>query len=117
MRNALAILLALAAPLAAHAQTANKSAFILNEYDVHDPAAFKQFVEEVDASLKPFSGQSVLREKVVSPFGGVPASLVVITFPSVVEARAWLASPDYAKLKTDRDKAASARAYLVETLD
>lgn len=95
----------------------NKGAFLLYEFDVKDPAAFKPLAAEIRASLKDFKGEFVMREKVESLFGGAPSNLSVISFPGVADARTWLASPIYTKLKADLDKAASVRSYLVEKLD
>ena len=93
------------------------SAFVLFEFEVHDPAAFKDYAPKVRATIKDFKGEFVMREKVASLFGGEPSNLSVVSFPSVEDARAWLASDDLAKLKAERDKIASVRTYLVEKLD
>jgi uncharacterized protein (DUF1330 family) len=95
----------------------NKGAFLLYEFDIKDPATFKPLAAEIRASLKDYKGEFVMREKVESLFGGAPSNLSVISFPGVAEARTWLASPTYTKLKADLDKAASVRSYLVEKLD
>lgn len=97
--------------------TPSHSAFVLYEFDVKDPAAFKDYAPRVRATLKDFKGEFVMREKVTSLFGGTPSNLSVISFPSVADARKWLDSPELAKLKEGRDKIAAVRTYLVEKLD
>ena len=92
-------------------------AFVLFEFEVRDPAAFKEYSPKVRATIKGFKGEFVMREKVASLFGGEPSNLSVVSFPSVEDARAWLASDELAKLRPERDKIASVRTYLVEKLD
>ncbi len=94
-----------------------KGAFVLFEYDVKDPAVFKKVTNDTQASLRDFKGEFAMREKVQSLFGGAPTNLSVISFPSIADARAWLASPGRAGLQPERDKAATVRSYLVEKLD
>lgn len=93
------------------------SAFVLLEFDVKDPVAFKQFAPKVRATLKDYKGEFVMREKVDSLFGGKASNLSVISFPTVEDARKWLASPEIEKMKPERDKIADVRTYLVEKLD
>ena len=92
-------------------------AFVLYEFEVHDPAAFKDYAPKVRATLKDYKGEFVMREKVASLFGGEPSNLSVISFPTVADARKWLASDELIKLRTERDKIASVRTYLVEKLE
>ena len=92
-------------------------AFVLFEFEVHDPAAFKEYGPKVRATLKDYKGEFVMREKVASLFGGTPSNLSVVSFPSIEDARKWLASDELGKLRVERDKIASVRTYLVEKLD
>lgn len=92
-------------------------AFVLYEFDVKDPEAFKSYAPKVRASLKDYKGEFVMREKVASLFGGTPSNLSVISFPSVDDARKWLGSPELAKLNEARGKIADVRTYLVEKMD
>ncbi len=94
-----------------------KGAFVLFEYDIKDPAVFKKVTGDTQASLRDFKGEFVMREKVESLFGGAPTNLSVISFPSIADARAWLASPGRAGLRSEREQAAAVRSYLVEKLD
>lgn len=96
---------------------ASHQAFVLLEFDVKDPPAFKDFASNVRATLKDFKGDFVMREKVDSLFGGKASNLSVISFPTVDDARKWLDSPEIAKLNEQRDKIASVRTYLVEKMD
>ena len=92
-------------------------AFVLYEYQIRDPAKFPAFSAKVRDSLKDFKGELVKREKVPSIFGGGPSTLSVISFPSVRDARDWLASPAAVELKAARDKVADVDTYLVEKLE
>ena len=122
VRFALALSLVTAAtfvvPAAAQKMPApSRSAFVLYEYDVKDPAAFKELAPKVRASLNDYKGEFVMREKVDSLFGGKASNLSVVSFPTVEDARRWLASPELAKLNAARTSIADVRTYLVEKLD
>ena len=103
--------------LAQKMPTPSHSAFVLLEFDVKDPVAFKEYAPKVRATLKDYKGEFVMREKVDSLFGGKASNLSVISFPTVDDARKWLASPEIEKMKPARDKIADVRTYLVEKLD
>ena len=92
-------------------------AFVLFEFEVHDPGAFKDYAPKVRATIKDYKGEFVMREKVASLFGGEPSNLTVVSFPSIEDARKWLASDELTKLRVERDRIASVRTYLVEKLD
>jgi uncharacterized protein (DUF1330 family) len=111
------MVLASPAVLAQKLSSPTHQAFVLYEFEVHDPAGFKALAAKVRDSLKAFKGEFVMREKVSSIFGGTPSNLSVISFPSVEDARTWLASPELAALKAERDKVADVRTYLVEKLE
>lgn len=125
MKTALRYVLALGLILAACAGPASAQkmptpshlAFVLLEFDVKDPVAFKDFAPKVRATLKDFSGEFVMREKVDSLFGGKAANLSVLSFPTIDDAKKWLASPEVTKLNAQRDKIADVRTYLVEKMD
>ena len=114
---------ALAATLAAlpaHAETTAApapKAFVLIEYQVRDQPLFVKLRDQVRASLKSYKGDLVTREKVAPIFGGNPTNLSVISFPSIEDARTWLASKELAAVAPERDKAAKVSTYLVEKLD
>ena len=93
------------------------SAFVLFEFDVKDKAALPKVAAATRESSKHFKGEFVMREKVDSLFGGTPANLSVISFPTVADAKAWLASPEFIALKPERDKVADVRTFLVEKMD
>ena len=96
---------------------ASDAAFVLFEYQIHDQANFPAFSAKVRESLKDSKGAFVKREKVPSVFGGGPATLSVISFPSAQDARDWLASPAVVALKAARARVADVDTYLVEKLD
>ena len=92
-------------------------AFVLLEFDVKDPAAFRELAPKVRATLKDYKGEFVMREKVDSLFGGKASNLSVVSFPTVEDAKKWLDSPEIAKIRPERDKIADVRTYLVEKMD
>ena len=93
------------------------AAFVLYQFQVRDQAKFPALSAKVRDSLKAFHGEFLQREKMPSIFGGGPATLSVISFPNVGDARGWLASPAVAELKAAREKVVDVDTYLVEKLD
>ena len=95
----------------------DSSAFVLYQFQVRDQEKFPALSAKVRDSLKDFKGEFLKREKMPSIFGGGPSTLSVISFPSVQDARNWLASPTVTELKTARGKVVDVDTYLVEKLD
>jgi uncharacterized protein (DUF1330 family) len=99
----------------AQAQTARPPAYLVADVDVTDEAAFRAYAATVPDTLKPFNGRNLVRSKPVPKEGAASSRLVVITaFDSLADAEKWYASPAYAALIPERQKAAKAQIYIVE---
>ena len=66
----------------------------LREIDPHPD--IQEYLERIQGTLHPFSGRFILHGGAIDVREGVwPGNLVIIEFPSMVEARAWYASLAY----------------------
>lgn len=105
-------------PAVAQTMPAKSKVFVLIEYQVLDQPSFAKVRDQVRDTLKTHKGDVVAREKVNPIFGGNnPTNLSIVSFASVQDARAWLASKELAALAAQRDKAAKVTTYLVEQID
>lgn len=91
-------------------------AYVINDMVVTDPALLEDYKRLSPATVARHGGRFLARGGRVEPIEGdwSPARIVVIEFPSVEQARAWLDSPDYAPARALRQRAAVSRLIVVE---
>lgn len=89
--------------------------YLVVEYEITDPAGFKAYVQSSNA-LKSSRVFLARHAKGASLSGEVPKWIGIIQYPSIEEALAHDASPEYAALKPLRDKSTKWRSYVVEGL-
>ena len=72
-------------------------AYVIVDVEVRDPEAYRDYTQAVPATLEPFGGRFIVRGGAVETLEGDwrPQRVVVIEFPSVEQAKAWHASPEY----------------------
>jgi len=102
-----------------HAQQVKTApAYLISEADsIADLTAMKKYGEKVPETLSPFNGHYhfvVAGGKAQSLDGEAPQGIVVITFDSAEQARAWYDSPAYQTIKPIRQNAVKGRMFLVE---
>ena len=115
----LAVLALLTISAPAGAQTAPATvarAYMINEINVTDPAAYAEYVRRAPAVVAAFGGRYLVRAGVVTPAIGEPptARIVVVEFPSRQAAADFLASPEYQAILPIRQAASTSRAYIVD---
>jgi uncharacterized protein (DUF1330 family) len=94
------------------------SAYLIVHLEITDPAAFEAYRKVAGPTLAPYGG------KALAAFGRFevmecmihPKSVLVIEFPSVEQAKKWYASPEYAPLIAQRQRAANSTVILTEGL-
>jgi uncharacterized protein (DUF1330 family) len=91
-------------------------AYVIVEVEVHDPARYEAYKTMVPPSLAKYGGRFIVRGGEVTPLEGgwAPKRLVVIEFPSVGQAKAWWASPEYAEAKALRQATSTGRMIVVD---
>ena len=94
-------------------------AYVIVDVDVTDEARAARYRELSGASVAQHGGHFVVRGGTMSVFEGTwdPRRLVVIEFPTMVAARAWYDSDDYAEARVVRAGAGEWRMVAVEGVD
>ena len=94
------------------------AAYVVVQVDVKDPSRSEGYKKMVPPSLEKFGGRFIVRGGQVHPMEGTwsPKRFVVVEFPSVEQAKAWWASPEYAEAKALRQATADSQLIIVEGL-
>ena len=93
-------------------------AYVINDMEVTDPVTFEQYRQLSPATVAKYGGRFLVRGGTVKPQEGdwAPKRLVVLEFPSIELARAWIDSPEYAPARRLRQISAVSRLLIVEGL-
>ncbi len=96
----------------------SKPAFFIFDAIVHDFAAMKPYMEQVEATYQPFGGQLLVRggSLEIIEGQGPQGQLIILQFPSLEAAHAWHASAEYQAILAHRLSAATTHAWLAEGL-
>ncbi len=92
------------------------AAYIIVQIDITDPEAFDVYRAQVPPTLELFGGEYIVRggeQEILEGEWAYPRC-VVLKFPSMEQARAWHASPEYEAPKALRQSAAKGNMLLVE---
>jgi uncharacterized protein (DUF1330 family) len=92
------------------------AAYIVVQVDVKDPARYERYKSMVPPTLAKFGGRFVVRGGKTETLEGdwAPKRFVLVKFPSVEQAKAWWASPEYAEAKALRQATADTLMILAE---
>ena len=115
----LPVLAAFAVALAASGAWAETApAYLVVEISVHDQEGFSEYAEKASATIAQYGGTFIAMDGSPEAVEGEPpnGNAVLIQFPSVEQARAWLESPEYGAVKGIRHRTADTRQFLVEGL-
>ena len=98
------------------AQDAKAPAYVMLEFTVKDPEAFKDYAQRSPATVTQHGGRFVVRPgKIVALKGDAPKGpFAVLAFDSAEQAQKWASSPEYTALVPLRDKSADVRIFVVE---
>lgn len=82
---------------------------------ISDPETYKRYVQQVEATLKPFGGRFIARkpEPEALEGGPAPSRAVILEFPDEAKARAWHASPPYQPVMKLRQSASKGTLLLL----
>jgi len=80
------------------------AAYVIVQVDVNDPVRYEDYKSMVPPSIAKFGGRFLVRGgKTHTLEGGwAPKRFVMVEFPSVEQAKAWWASPEYSAAKALR---------------
>lgn len=93
-------------------------AYIVADIDVTDPVKYEDYKKLVPASIALYGGRYLTRGGATTTLEGdrTPSRVVILEFPNADRARAWYASPEYAKARAARAGAANTQILVVEGL-
>jgi uncharacterized protein (DUF1330 family) len=95
---------------------AKPPAYVINEVEIIDEAAFKEFTPKVVESVKAAGGKFLTRGsgQIIPLDGQAPKRVNMQVYESMEKAQAWRASAAWKDLTPLREKATKMRAYIVE---
>lgn len=91
-------------------------AYIINDMEVTDPKLLEDYKKLSPATVQQYGGKFLARGGTVEKLEGTwaPKRLVILEFPSVEQAKAWVDSPEYAPARRLRQQASRSNIIVVE---
>lgn len=91
-------------------------AYVINDMEVTDPVTFDEYRRLSPATVAQYGGRFLARGGTTEPLEGgwEPRRLVILEFPSVAQAKAWIDSPEYAPARALRQASAKSRMVVTE---
>ncbi|MFZ9252642.1 MAG: DUF1330 domain-containing protein [Hylemonella sp.] len=91
-------------------------AYIINDMAITDPQGFEEYKKLSPATVTAYGGRFLARGGEMEYVEGdwQPRRLVVLEFPSMDQAKAWLESPEYAHARRLRQISAKSRMVIVD---
>ena len=92
------------------------SAYVIVDIEVMDPEGYKEYVKLAPDTLKIYGGKYIARGGKNETLEGDwhAKRLVILEFPNMEQARAWLNSPEYAPARKLRHQYAKTNMVVVE---
>jgi uncharacterized protein (DUF1330 family) len=92
------------------------TAYVLVDIEVTDPARYAIYKEMAAPTLAPYGGRYIVRGGAVEQLEGEWKTnrFVVVEFPSVERAKAWLEGPEYHDARALRHETARSKMIVVE---
>ena len=91
------------------------AAYVVVDIEVLEPVEYEEYKNLAAPSVTAYGGRYVVRGGLTEVLEGdwVPNRLVVLEFPTVAQAQAWWASPEYGVAKVIRQRTARTNMVLV----
>jgi uncharacterized protein (DUF1330 family) len=91
-------------------------AYVINDMEITDPVFFAEYRSLSPATVAQYGGRFLARGGAVESLEGdwLPSRLVILEFPSVDQAKAWIDSVDYAPARRLRQMSAKSNLIVVE---
>ena len=92
------------------------TAYVINDMDVTDPGLLEEYKKLSPATVQQYGGRFMARGGRVERLEGTwsPKRVVIIEFPSIDEARAWVDSAEYAPARRLRQQSSNSNIIVVE---
>ena len=94
-----------------------KPAYILVDVDIHNPEIYESYKQQAVPIVKAFGGEYIARGgalDVVQDELWSPTRIVLLKFPSMAKAKAFIESPEYAPVKQMRMDNSTGTLVIVE---
>jgi uncharacterized protein (DUF1330 family) len=91
-------------------------AYIIVDINVHDPVRYEEYKRLAAPTVTAHGGKYIVRGGRVETLEGdwSPTRLVILEFPTVEQAKAWLNSDDYKPIRKIRHETATSQMIVVE---
>lgn len=91
-------------------------AYVIVDIHIIDPVTYAEYKDLAPIAVAQYGGRYLARGGVVESLEGdwQPGRLVILEFPTVDAAKAWLDSPEYNPAKSLRHQAARSSMVVVE---
>ncbi len=92
------------------------SAYVINDMDVTNPELLEEYKKLSPATVARYGGRFIVRGGRSEALEGKwnPKRLVILEFPSVSQAKAWVDSAEYAPARSLRQQASRSNIIVVE---
>jgi len=92
------------------------TAYIILDIEVNDPAGYEEYKKLGPPTVALYGGKYVARGGKTETLEGdwQPGRIVMLEFPSLEQAKAWINSPEYAPGRALRHKYALSKTIVVE---
>ena len=91
-------------------------AYVINDMDVTDPQLFEEYKKLSPPTVAQYGGKFLARGGRTETLEGAwsPRRLVILEFPDMASAQAWIDSPEYASARRLRQRSSNSNIVLVE---
>jgi uncharacterized protein (DUF1330 family) len=91
-------------------------AYVINDMEVTDPALLEEYKKLSPATVAQYGGRFLARGGTMEVLEGAwqPKRLVILEFPSLAQAKAWVNSPEYAPARHVRQRASRSNLVVVD---
>jgi len=92
------------------------AAYVINDMEVLDPQGLEDYKKLSPPTVAQYGGKFLARGGAMKKLEGdwQPKRLVILEFPSLEQAEAWINSPEYATPRKMRQKASRSNIVVVE---
>ena len=91
-------------------------AYVINDMEVTDPQLLDEYKKLSPATVIQYGGRFLARGGKTEVLEGdwSPKRVVILEFPSLAQAKAWVNSPEYAPAKRVRQQASKSNIVVVD---
>ena len=91
-------------------------AYVVVNIDVKDPVTYEEYKKQAPPSIAAYGGRYIVRGGVLETMEGAwtPRRLVILEFPTMERAKAWVNCPEYRQARALRHASASSEMIVVQ---